>query len=130
MASQLWFLSEQLVGLALIDDNLDNGTKDKMLMTIKEKEGEEEPLKRATIDLKFTQEKTLVDYTTKNSTLLFKKLDLPEDYLKYPAAQWKHQSGFNAAKSFISTLSVTNHYAKQKIALIENFSGHLTKDED
>ena len=91
MAGQLWFLSEQLVSLALFGDHLDNGTKDKMFMAMKEKEGEEEPLKCATIYLKFIQEKTVVDFTTKNSTHLFKKFDLPEDFLKYSAAQWKHQ---------------------------------------
>ena len=66
MAGQLWFLSEQLVALALIDDNLNNGTKDEMVMAMKEKEREEEPVKRSTIDLKFIQEKTVVDFTTKN----------------------------------------------------------------
>lgn len=43
MAGQLWFLSERSVGLALFDENLDNGTKDKMLVAINEAEGEEEP---------------------------------------------------------------------------------------
>ena len=85
MAGQLWFLSGKLVGLTLIDDDLENFTKDKMVMAMKEKEGEEEPLTRATIYLKFIQEKIVVDFTTKNSTLIFKKLDFPEDYLKYPA---------------------------------------------
>ena len=58
MAGQLWYLSEELVGLALFDDDLDNGTKDKMVSAMKEKEGEEEPLKCATIDLKFVQATT------------------------------------------------------------------------
>ena len=110
MAGQLWYLSEELVGLALFDDNLDNGTKNKM----KEKEGEDEPLKRATIDLKFVQDKTVVDFATKNSKRLFKNLDVPEDFLPYPAAQWKHQPSFIAAKSFISTLAVTNDHAETR----------------
>ena len=44
MASQLWFLSDQLVGLVLFDDALDNSIKNKMVVAIKKKEGEEEPL--------------------------------------------------------------------------------------
>ena len=71
---------------------------------MKEKEGEEELLKRATIDLKFIKENAVVDFTTKNSRRLFKKLEFPKDFPKYPAAQKKHQPGFNAAKSFISTI--------------------------
>ena len=130
MAGQLQFLSEQLVGLALFDDDLDNSTKDEMVMAMQKKEGEEEPLKCATIDLKFIQKKTVVDFMIKNSTLLFKKLDLPEDFLKYLAAQCKHQPGFNVARSFISTLAVTDDHAEHSVALIEDFFGHLTKDED
>ena len=32
-------------------------------------------------------------------------------------------------KSFISTLPVTNDHAERAIALVEDFSGRLTKDE-
>ena len=39
IAGQLWFLTEQLVGLALLSDDLDNGTKDEMVIAMKEKEG-------------------------------------------------------------------------------------------
>ena len=42
----------------------------------------------------------------------------------------KTPAGFNASKSFISTLAVTNDHAERGLALIENFSGCLTKDED
>ena len=91
MVSQLWFLSEQLVGLALFNDDLDNATKDEMVMVMKEKEEKEEPLKHVNINLKFIQEKTVVDSMTKNSKVLFKKSNLPEHFLKYSAAQWKHQ---------------------------------------
>ena len=48
--SQLWFLSEELVGLALFDNNLDNGTKYKMAMAMNKKEGKKYPLKLAAID--------------------------------------------------------------------------------
>ena len=50
MACHLWFLSEELEGLALFDDELDNETKDKMVLALKEKETGD-PLKRVTIDL-------------------------------------------------------------------------------
>ena len=101
-----------------------------MVRAMNEKEGEEHPLKHAIIDLKLIQEKTVVDFTTKNFTLLFKRLDLSEDFLKYPSAQWKYQPGFNAAKTFISMLAVTNDHGEQGVAPIENFSGRLPKDKD
>ena len=115
--------------MALFVDVLDNITKDKMVLTMKEKEGKEKPLKHATINMKLIQEKTLVDFTTQISRLPFNNLCLPDDFLEYPAAQWKHQPRFNAAKSLISTLAVTNDNAERAIALVEDFSGRLTKDE-
>ena len=42
----------------------------------------------------------------------------------------KHQPGFNAAKSFLSILAVTNDHAEHSVALIEDFSDCLRKDED
>ena len=50
MASQLWFLSKELVGSTLFNDELDNGTKDKMILAMKEKE-RGDPLTRVAIDL-------------------------------------------------------------------------------
>ena len=58
MAGQLWFLSEELLGLALFDNALDNETNDKIVLAMKEKE-REDPLKRATIDLELIDQMTL-----------------------------------------------------------------------
>ena len=71
MAGQLWFLSEELVGLALFDDELDNETKDKMVLTMKEKETLD-PLKHVTTDLELIHQTTVVDLTSKTSMTLQK----------------------------------------------------------
>ena len=73
---------------------------------------------------------TLVDVTSKNSMILFKNMHLPDDFLEFPADQWKPQSSFNDTKSFISLMAITNNYAECGIALIESFSGQFTKDEE
>ena len=82
----MWFLSEELVGLALFDDELDNDTKNKMVLTMKEKEIKD-PLKRTTTDLELIYQMTLVDLTSKNSMTLFKNMYLPDDFLEFPADQ-------------------------------------------
>ena len=129
MASQLWFLSEELCGLALFDDELDNETKDKMVLVLKEKETGD-PLKRATIDLELFHQMTLLDFTSKNSMILFRNMHLPDDFLELLPDQWKHQSSFNDTKSFISLMAITNDDAERGIALIESFSGQFQKDEE
>ena len=71
MAGQLWLLSEKLVGLTLFDDELNNETKNEMVLAMKEKETGD-PLKRAMIDLELNYQITLLDFTSKNSPILFK----------------------------------------------------------
>ena len=72
-----------------------------MVLAMKEKE-RRDPIKRATIDLDLIHQMTSVDFTSKNSMILFKNLHLPNNFLEFPADQWKHQSSFNDAKSFNS----------------------------
>ena len=95
---------------------------------MKEKE-RGDPLKRGTIGLQLIHQMTLVDFTSKNSMILFKNMHLPDDVLEFPADQWKQQSSFNDAKSFISSMAITNDHAECGIALIESFSGQYTKDK-
>ena len=38
--------------------------------------------------------------------------------------------GFQKAKSVATTLEVTNDYAERGVALVQEFSGRLTKDEE
>ena len=57
MAGQSWFLSEEMVGLAPFDDELDNKTEDKMVLSMKEKEIKV-PIQRATTDLELIHQMT------------------------------------------------------------------------
>ena len=100
-----------------------------MVLAMIEKE-RGDPLQRATIDLELIHQMTLVDFTSKNSTILFKNMPLPDNFLEFLIYQWKHQSSFNDAKSFISSMAITNDHAERGIALIESFPGQFTKDEE
>ena len=119
-------LSEKMAGLALLDDELDNKIEDKMVLTMKEKEIKD-PIKRAMADLELIHQMTLVDLTSKNSMTLFKNMNLLDDFLEFPADQWNHQSSFNDAKSFISSMAITNDHAERSIALKESFSSQFTR---
>ena len=59
--------------------------------------------------------------------ILFKNMQFSDDFLEFPADQWKHQSSFNDAKSFISSIAFTNDRDEHGIALIESFSGQFTQ---
>ena len=58
--------------------------------------------------------------------ILFKNMQFSDHFLEFPADQWKHQSSSNDAKSFISSIAITNDRAEHGIALIESFSSQFT----
>ena len=122
-------MSEDLVGLALFDDNVSVQTKNEMVAAMANKEGEESPPKRINIDLRSLDSTTLVDFTTKNSRKIFTKLGLPQNFLDLPAADWSESPQFHEAKDAVDSLAVINDHAERGVALIQAFSGHLTHSE-
>ena len=100
----------------MFDDYLDNSTKDKIVIAMKK--GEEKPLKHATFDVKRVQENTLVDF-------IFQMI-----FLDYAVAQWKHQPCFSTAKRFIIKVVITSDNVVCAVALVQDFSDRLTKEEE
>ena len=47
-----------------------------------------------------------------------------------PASQWDQNEDYNAARAKAKKLSVTNDHAERSVALVQDFTGRLTKDED
>ena len=85
--------------------------------------------KSGSSDINFIDSKLLPDFTIKRSSFICDKLSLPDEFLQYPAAQWNHQPSFSAATKIISSLAVTNDHAKRAVAMVKQFSGSLTKNE-
>lgn len=130
MMGHLWYLSEELVALALFDDDVLPEVKERMLEAMNTTIGEEEPAKRVTIDPDTLQVKSLYDFTTKNTKSFFKKLNLKTDFLELPLEQWKDDPSFQDAKASVQALSVINDHAERGVALVQGFSGRITKDEE
>ena len=79
----LWYLSEDLVGLALFDARVPDEEKRRMVRAMeKTVPVSEDPPKRIYVDLKSVAEKSLSDFTTQNSRRLFQKLNLPDGFLQ------------------------------------------------
>lgn len=130
MAGHLWYLSEQLVNLALFDDNVSNDVKEKMVLAMEQVDGDKEPPKRRKLCIDNLMGKNVSDYCSKNSRGLFRMLDLPQDFLEIPVSEWNGSPQYLNAKKAAMALAVTNDHAERGVALIENLSGKLTKDEE
>ena len=128
--NHLWYLSEELVGLALFDEDADTEVKRAIIQRIKNsKESEEQPVKKAQVNPKLIRDQSLENFASKKSLNLFRLFGIPVDLLENDVANWSQLPDFQEARQKLTSLSVVNDHAERGVALIEEFSGHLTKDE-
>lgn len=130
LGSHLWYLSEKLVGLAFFDEHLEDDLKDRMVHAMSTVEGKKDPPNRISIPKDELQGKTVVDFLTTNSRSLFHQLKISESFLKFPAASWKDNESYRTARAIAEKVAVTNDHAERGVALVKEYSGRLTKDEE
>ena len=58
------------------------------------------------------------------------QLGLPDKFLWTNPASWENLEEFKQAKAIVGTLKVVNDNAERAVALVQNFSGSITKDEE
>ncbi|OAF67528.1 hypothetical protein A3Q56_04722 [Intoshia linei] len=81
MARHLWYLSEELVGLSLFDDEVMASVKDRMANNILHTMAEEVPTKKVTVSLENINSMTLSTFANSNTKLLLKKLKISDNFL-------------------------------------------------
>ena len=74
--------------------------------------------------------RSLSIFATSNTRLLFTKLKIPDFFLQLSVAQWKENHDYQTAKTFCTSLAVTNDNAERSVAVVQTLFGHLTKDEE
>lgn len=133
LSDHLWYLSEKLVGLAFFDSSVCCEIKDKMVTAMDTVDGENDPpkrLKMKKVSSAEVENNSVADFVTKNTKTLFTKLRLPQTFLQLPASQWAENHDYQAAAALARTVAVVNDHAERGVALIQQFSGNLTKNEE
>ena len=130
LANHLWYLSQDLIGLALFDSRVSVATKRLMVKAMRDVEEAEDPLKRAVISLETFKDKKLEDFVTKKSLVFFEKMQLPSNFLQLDPEMWTAQDDFATSSEIVQTMNVVNDHAERGVALVQEFSGLLTQDED
>jgi hypothetical protein len=128
LAGHLWYLSEELIGLAFFDKNVPAAVKRLMILAL-EKEGHEDPPKRIQVDLQKIKSCGLEDFVTQRSRVLFERMNLPDSFLKADPETWEERDDYKAARQTVQAMKVVNDHAERGVALIQEFSGLLTHDE-
>ena len=127
-SNHLWYLSEELIGLALFDSRVFSSTKRLMVESIS-KQGTDAPMKHPEVSLETFPTRTLDSIVTSNSMNLFHCLQLPTDFLSTDPDTWEIHDAINA-KRRLSTFKVVNDSADRGLALIQDYNKTLTKHED
>ena len=130
-ANHLWYLSEDLAGLALFDDSVSMDTKRKMVAALKE-ESQGDPHTRARVDLTAKDTiatKTVADFVTSASSRIFQAFKLNTEFLDKDPAEWVNDQSFSSSQQVLLAIAVVNDFAERGVALIQDYNKVLTKDE-
>ena len=129
MANHMWYLSEDLVGLAFFDDHVATSTKCQMVQALK-KDNCKDSTKRAQIDMQTVENVQLHDFVSKKSRDLFEKMDLPDAFLEVHPETWEDREDFKKSLRILKAMNVVNDHAERGVSLIQEYSNRITKNED
>jgi hypothetical protein len=98
--------------------------KSLIVTAIKEVEGTEEPMKRVRVDASAAElkRKTVADFFTSSSRLLFERLGADDLFLEKDPATWRDDESYLAGKARVSALSVVNDRAERGVALMQQYT--------
>lgn len=127
----LWYLSEDLVGLAFFDENISIIEKENMVLALKTKERSKNNATRACITMYQANESNLLlsNFITKRTYNFFQAFRLNMAFLESPPIQWKCDSNYIRALKVVNAIKVVNDTAERGVALISEYNDKLTNDE-
>ena len=111
LASHMWNLSEELVGLVLFDRNVSNSMKQKIILGLTN-EGNDDPPKKVRINVQTINDSELNDFVTSKSKVIFQKLNNPTSFLDKDLGFWREDDDFQTASTIVHELKVVNDYAE------------------
>ncbi|XP_015116001.1 uncharacterized protein LOC107040428 [Diachasma alloeum] len=131
--NHLWYLSEELIAFAFFDDSLDLDCKRRMCEAIKSRPALKNDRKKRKSDMKdqnFIQESSLDQFVTQNTIQFFKILNIESNFLDIDPIMWGESEEYVKASKIVKSLLVTNDLAERSVALITEYNGLLTKNEE
>ena len=126
----LWYLTEELVVLALFDENLSDNIRKAMIDRLLEFPRQQTfPPKKITFPISVFQDQDPIDFGQR-SWLLFSLLDKKEEQLDWmfaPVNCWDKMSGYKKIAAVVNSLEVVNDCAERVVKLTSDFI-NVTKD--
>lgn len=131
LGSHLWYLGEHNVAMALYDPNVSLQEKREMVHAIKTRQPTENSRIRCKeISLDIFKTASLSHFCSKRTIEFWDIAQLPKNFLELDPNLWNDCEDFIIGKRAIDTLRVVNDCAERGVALVQSFSGKITKDEN
>lgn len=133
VTSHLWYLSEELVGLAYFDSSVSSEVKIKMRDAMRLTDSSATNTLKCVVkevDWPAILTKDLSNFVTKRSHFLFDQFGISTEFLDEPPNQWEFNENFQRGLKIFKNLKVTNDVAERGVALIQEFNGAFTTDEE
>ncbi|CAB0016747.1 unnamed protein product [Nesidiocoris tenuis] len=128
-SGHLWYLSGVLVAFAFFDENVPLETKTKMVQAL-ENEGQEDTLRRITIDSRVIEMSSLEDFVSQNTRKFFSITGLSPDLLEREVVTWESDPEYLHIKNIVSSMRVVNDIAERGVALMEEYNKLHTQNEE
>ena len=126
----LWYLSEELVTLALFDPLVTVEENKQILTSLHTKVGDESPAKCPTLSSQAISGLQLQDMASTNTRCFFQKLGLQDGFLDADPVTWLELEDFQTVAAFMQGIAVINDHAERGVALIQEYNRSLTQDEE
>jgi len=128
LGRHLWYLSEELVGLAIFDPRASLKKKRLMLAAMEDPAPDHPPKRPEVNSAAFLSTLGLEQFCTKNTKRLFSTLGLSQisTFLAMDPSEWDEEETLQEALRIINGLAVVNDRAERDVALIQEFNKKLT----
>jgi hypothetical protein len=123
----LWYLSDELVGLALFSTEVTSIEKSEIVIGM-EKETDKRQIRGNTSLLK--NNVNLGMFATKRSLKLLTILEIKDSFLNLPPEEWPQNEEYQQGRDRIKQLRVVNDTAERGVKLFEEYNKLLTYDEE
>lgn len=133
MSKHLWYLSEELIGLAFYDPNVSINEKKKMVENLRCQQSNH--MNRIIVhatpaDVGKYSNKNLSDFVTTETSRFFDRFCLSTEFMEFDPSSWETREDYLQGRSFCQGLNVVNDSAERGVKLMSDFNQILVKKEE
>ncbi|KAK3915835.1 Replication origin-binding protein [Frankliniella fusca] len=128
----LWYLSPELVCLALFDEDVSVTEKKKIVESINSNPVDDECTYKGFVGKLDSSVKDLQlsDFANHGSLHFFEKLNVDPDFLSIDPSEWEGNESYLKVKRYVKNLPTTNDAAERGVAIAKQFNNVLTTKEE